>query len=509
MAVYGSSKSNRLAIVEEVTPGTLVDPSSGTDFVSMQPDFSLTPAFDKLDNEEIRASIGAAKPIQGLEKPNGAYSHYLKASGVEGQAPEFDLLLKSVFGTKTVNSTQRTTTTSSTVSLVKLGAGGSDFSRGMAMLIKDGTNGYSIRNVLSMSTNDATLAFNLANAPATGIGVGKCVSFAPANSGHPSLSVHSYRGNGQLYEALAGAKVSKMTISAKAGSLINSNFTFEGTKYCFDPIRITSSTKYLDFDIGGSELHASVAVGVYRDPHELAQAIQDAMNSLSADLIAVSYYDNDAQNSGSKSGKFKISSAGGELNLLWNTGVNTANTISSKIGFSSASDDTSALTYDSDTVLSWVSPYTPSLDASDPLAAKNQEIMLGDSTDYACFCAQEISFSFDNTLTDVLCICSESGVDQKLITARKVSVEITALIDKNDAQKFKRYRSNSSIQFAYNFGVKSGGNWVPGQCGNLFMPTAVVSGLELQDLDTVIGMKITLDGYVDANGNGEVYLNFL
>jgi hypothetical protein len=195
--------------------------------------------------------------------------------------------------------------------------------------------------------------------------------------------------------------------------------------------------------------------------------------------------------------------------LKWSTGTNTANTIGDKLGFSVGADDTGSTTYYSDNAKDWASPYTPTLDSSDPLVAKNNEVMIGDSDDYACFCAQDIQFSLDNTPTDVLCICSESGVDQKKITARKIDIQITALLDKHDVDKFKRYRANSDTSFAFNFGSKSGGNWEAGKCGCLYVPTCTITAFELTDLDSLIGLKMTLSAFVDSSGNGEAYLNFL
>jgi hypothetical protein len=508
-AVYGSRKSNQLAIVVETTAGTPVDPSAVTDYLALQNDFKMTPNFNVLENAEIKASIGIAKPIQGLESPQGSFSHYLKHSGTEGTPPEFDILLKSVFGAQNNNGTERTITSSSTVSDIKLGAGGSDFARGYAVLVKDGTNGYSIRPILSVSTNDLTPAFNLANAPASGVKVGKCVNFSPANTGHPSFTLHSYEGSGQSYEAMAGCKVSKFSFTASAGDLINANFSFSGTKFYFDPITITSTTKYIDFLDGSTDYNVSVTAQKYRDPHELAQAIQDAMNAAGASsTFTVTYQDDDFNNGGTHSGMMKFLSNGSTFSLKWNTGTNTANSIASKIGFSTAANSTGALSYYG-TALSWASGYTPSLDSSDPLPAKNNEVMLGDAVDYTCFCAQSISFSLDDTVTDVKCICAESGVDSKLVTKRAVNVQISALLNKNDVQKFKRYRSNASVQFAFNFGTKSGGNWVAGSCGCLFLPTAVISAFEETDLESLIGIQMTLTAYVDSSGNGEVYLNFL
>lgn len=498
----GSNKSNVLAIVPEVTEGTPVDPTGTGDYVALQPDITLTPSFDVLENEEIRASIGAGKPIQGLERPEMSFSHYLKHSGVEGQAPEISDLLKSAFGSETANGTERSTTSSSTVSLIKLASGGSDFQRGFAMLIKDGSNGYSIRPVQSVSTNDITPGFNVANAPASGIGVGKCVNYSPANSGHQSLTAWLFRGNGHSTEAIAGAKVTEFGFQADAGALINSNFSLVGTKYFFNPIRISSTDTKLDFeDSAGAEV-ATITAKLYRDPYELAQAIQDAMNSVgSADTFTVTY--------SSTTGKFTFVSDGSTFKLNWNTGANTANTIGDKIGFSVAADDTGSLTYTSDNAQTYAAPHTPAFDSSDPLAAKNHEVLMGDATDTACFCASSIQFALSNTQADVLCICSESGVQSKIPTGRAVTVTVTALLDKYEADKFRRFRSNTETRFAFNFGAKSGGNWVAGTCGCLYIPTAVISSYELTDLDSVIGLSMELTAYVDSSGNGEVYLNFL
>lgn len=501
----GSSRANVLAIVEETTEGTPVDPTGTGDYVALQPDVALTPNFEVLENAEIKNSIGGAKPIQGLEQPELTMSHYLKGSGVEGTAPEMDVMIESAFGTKSANGTERSTTSGSTVSVVSLAAGGSDFARGKAVLVKDGTNGYSIRPVHSVATNDLTLGFQLANAPASGVAVGKCVNYAPANEGHPSYTAWLYRGNGHSTEVIAGAKTSQLGINAQAGQLINMSFTAQGTKYNFNPIRIASADRFLDFLDDATTRAASVTAKLYRDPYELAQALQDAMNSLgSSNTFTVTF-----NSTGANAGKFTITSDGTTLSLLWNSGANTANTIGDKLGFTVAADDTGALTYTSDNVQSYASPYTPALDATDPIAAKNLEVLLGDADDSSCFCAQTVDFTLAVEQSNVLCICAESGVQQKLATARTATVRVTALLDKHQAEIFKKFRANDEIRFAFNFGPKSGGNWVAGKCGNLYMPTAVISSYQLTDLESVIGLELELTSFVDSSGNGEVYLNFL
>jgi hypothetical protein len=490
-------KSSVLATVKETTEGTLKWPSAGADFVPMQPDATVTPNVETLENEEIRGSIGKAKPIAGIEAPEASFSLYMKHSGVEGQAPNYGELMEALFGSTTVQSTERTTTSSSTTTLLKLAAGGSDYALGKAVLIKDGTNGYSIRPIHSVSTNDLTLAFPVSVAPLTGIACGKFVNFTPANADHPAVSVFLYNGNGHSIEAMAGGKVTEMSLEATAGELINASFTLAGTKYYFDPIEITSSTEVIDFNDGGVKA-ASVAVKSYKTPQELARALETAMNAVSSG-ITVTY--------SNTTGKFTIAKASGTLSLLWNTGTNTASTIGTKLGFSVAADDTAALTYTSDNAQSFAAGYTVAFDAADPLVAKSNEVLIGDGTSSLGFCAESISWTFSNENTQVKCISAEGGVDANFFQGREITVEINGRLDKWDADMADKFLNNGEARFMYAFGEKSGGNWVAGKCGVIYMPTCTVSSFERNDIDGVISASITLTAFVDDSN--EIFLNYL
>jgi len=496
------NRSSALALVKETVPGTIEAPTLGTQFVALQEGFTFSPGFETLENAEIRSSIGRSKPIQGLEQPSGSFEHYFRASGVEGQAPSYGVLIESVLGSVSSNATERLTAAASTVSLLKLAAGGGDFARGSAVLVKDGTNGYSVRPVDSVATNDLTLGFDLPGAPAAGLGVGKDVKYSPQNDSHPKLSAWLYRGNGGVLEVLAGSQVTEMSISVAAGELINASFSLEGTKYFFNPIRIQAADQFLDFTDADGTFAAQVSVDYYRDPHELAAAIQAAMrtaNPLKAHTVV--YVDT--------SGKFLITRDGATLSLLWNTGANTANTIGDKIGFSTAADDTGAASYLSDNAQSWAPSLTPSYDAADPQAAKNNEILLGDADNIVCFCASSIDISIVNNTENVLCACEESGLKEKIISSREVEANIVAILDRHDADKFKKFRSNEDVKFLFNFGSKSGGNWVAGTVGSVYLPSSSISSFELGDENGIVTMNITVRAYVNTQGQGECYINFL
>lgn len=496
------NRASVLAIVEETTAGELEMPSAGTQYLALQEGFTLSPNFEAQENTEIRASIGVSKLIQGLEQPEGSFDHYMRHSGVEGQAPNFGPLLKSLLGNRTVNASERLTAASSTVSLLKLASNGSEFPRGMGILGKDGTNGYFVRTSMGNTGNDVPLSFDLENAPAAGIGLGKCVNYAPANEGHPTLSIHLYRGNGGAYEAMAGARVASANFTVQAGDLINASYAFQGTKYFYNPIAIPAG-KFIDFEDDDGAHTAPIPDGIYRTPVELAAAIQAAMRTVQAgETVSVVY-----QNSGANKGKFRISCTGTVFELQFATGTNAANQIDTLIGFTHA-DKTAATFYLSDSAVSLAAPHTPAYDNADPRVAKNNEVLLGDSDDTTCFCASSIDITVTLEIQNVECVCAESGVQEKIINRRTVELQVTGLLDRYDADKFDKFANNSDVRFQYAFGQRSP-NWVPGTVCSIFIPTATISSHELGDNNGIVTMQIGVRPYVDNTGAGEFYINFL
>jgi len=495
---FESTRTSKLAIVEETVEGTPIAPSGGSEFINLQPDWEFAPEFASISNEEISGSIGVSKPILGLESPTVSGSHYLRANS-EGVAPSYNLILKSLMGIETVNSTERTTDAGSTVSQVELAAGGTDFSRGFAVLLKDAANGYSVRNISSVATNSLLLAQNLADAPASGVTCGKNINYTPNDTGIP-LSLWHYSADGGAVQMVSGAKVSEGTIDIVAAELINASYSFVAQKYYYDPIEITSSFISIDFDDGSGEENASIAAGMYTDPKELASAIQAAMNALTADNITVTYSDS--------TGKFTFTSDGSTFELLFSSGTNTATTIATKVGFTVA-DQTAALTYTSASAQDWSAPYTPVVESVDPLIAKHHEMILGDSDQISCFPASNISVSISKDPVNVLSICADSGKSASLFNVRAVAIEIQAYMSRHDVDKFDKYKNNTTIAWTYNAGKKTAGNWDAGSIVNLHTPKAVISSLTpIIDVDGIVGMNMTLTAFVDS-GNPEFYINLL
>lgn len=497
------TRSSILAAVVETTENTPVAPSGTGQWIPLQDDFTMEPAFEQLENAEMKSSIGMAKTIVGAENPTSSFSAYVKHSGTEGAATQLDEIFTAAFGAEVIASTEYDTVSSSTATLIKVDTGeGVQFQRGQLLLVKDSTNGYSIRPVHSVSGDDITLGFPLQTAPASGVNLGKCVLYKPANTGHQSLTLWHYAGNPGAIQMMSGARATELGMSFQAGQLINMSMNFEGLEYYFNPIEITSSTRYLDWTDDAGTHAATVATGFYKDPHELAEAIQTAMNDASVDDFTVTYSDS--------TGKFTLVTATTVVfSILWNTGTNTANSIATKIGFTTAANSTGALTYTSANAMTLTAGYTPAYDSSDPLCAKSNLLLIGSGTETTCFAANNVQVTMGTPRKVIDSICADSGRSGALINAREVTITVDAILNQYDADKFKRMRTNQETRFFYAFGEKTGGNWTAGKSGGVYVPTCVVSSMSLNDNDGIYDLSIELKAFVDSSGNGEIYLGFV
>lgn len=501
-----TTRSSVLAIVAETTENVAKLPSAATEYTALQDDFSMEGAADSLESAELKNSLGKSKSIQGMQNPTASMSHYLRHSGVEGTAPDYNDLLKAAFGTESVVVSEIDCVSASTTMVVKVNTGeGASFKRGQALLVKHLDHDWEIRPIHSISGDELTLGFVLANAPNApdaGVLLGKAVTYVPADTGHQTLSLVHYLGNGGAVQMIAGARVTELGIEFPAGELINCSFSLEGSSYFFNPIEITASTKYLDFTSDNGTFAASVTPMIYT-PDQLATALKTAISAADPlETYTVTYSDS--------TGKFTIaSSTSTVLSLLWNTGTNKSNTIGGKLGFAVAADDTLATTYTGASTITLTSPYTPTLDSADPLVAKDNRVMIGDQADSACFPCSSISFTMSTPKTDILSCCATSGKAGSVINSREVTVTLTALLNKYDVDKFSRFAENTDTRFAYVFGTKTGNNWAAGKSGCLYVPNATISSLTLSDGDGLVQVDMELKAYVETSGVGEVFLSFV
>lgn len=493
------TRNSVLAIVKEVTEGVLQKPTLATQYVALQDGFSMEGGFDLLENAELKASIGTAKPIIGGENPTASLDHYLRHSGVEGQEPSYGVLLEASLGAKSVAAVEYDTVAASTVSVIKVGVGeGATFERGEALLIKDAANGFRIRCLDSVVGDDLNLGFQLpaGTAPALGVNLGKCVLYKPANTLHPTVSLWHYLGQGGALQAMAGGRVTSASFDITAGELINGSYSIEGVGFFFDPVQVVAGSNLINFDIGGGPLVATVPVGYYKTPIDLASAVLASIQAAAAGTYTFTY--------SNTTGKFTLTKSAGTLDVAWLTG---SNSIGATLGFTA--DDTGALTYTSDAAQNFASPQNPAFDTSDPLSAKDNEVMIGFAAEQACFKASTVNLTIETPKADILSVCAASGKQGSIIQSRAVTITVSALLEQYNASEFEKFRTGAEVKFQYSFGQKLGGNWIAGKSGALYCPTATISSFAVSDADGLAQLDIELTAFVNDTGAGEVYVSFV
>lgn len=416
-----------------------------------------------------------------------------------------DTLATSYLADNASNGIERVTAGGGAVNNLVTTAAMTEGRRGMFMLLKDATNGFQIRPIDAIDGVNITPGFDFDAVPSAGVGIGKQVNFEPLNSGHPSFSMWLFRGDGGAIEAMAGCKTLQMTIDVQAGQYINAAYQMEGTSFYFDPIEIGTADRYLDFTDADGTHAAVIQAKIYRDPHELAAALQAAMRAVQTNSVATVVYND----KGANAGKFTISCTGGTLSLLWQSGANAANSIGDKIGFVVSANDTGSTSYTSDNAQDWSKYQTPSYDEADPLVAKDNEVFIGDADDNTCFCASQLTITVTNEKSNIECICAESGIQGSIYNARTATVDFVGEMERHDADKWNRMRNNLDTKFLFNFGTKSGGNWEPGKCGGIYLPTCTVQSFGHGDTDGVVSVEGTLQAFVDSQGRGEVFIGFV
>ena len=307
-----NTKQSVLGWAVESVEGTPVLPQSVSGYIAMRDDWDFSPAFDTLDNEERQASIGRTKPIIGAENPTASGSHYLRGSGVEGQAPAFGPFLKAFFGNEVIAGTEYSTTSGSTTTVLKLtSAQAANFQRGQGLLIKDGVNGHRIRAVhTSDDLTDVGLSFAVPTAPGSAVALGKSILYSPANDSHQTLTLWHFIGNGGNKEFISGVRCTGFSFDANAKELLDASFDFEGKDYYYDGIQIATGAAKIRFTDDDGAATANVPVKWYKDPHELAVAITAALNSAATNETHTCVYIDGT-------GKFKFTATGTVLSLTW------------------------------------------------------------------------------------------------------------------------------------------------------------------------------------------------
>lgn len=504
------TKSSVLAIIKEVTEGTLVQPSAGSQFTVLREGFTVQGALETVSSDELVNDIGASKSFSSKETPTASIPKYFKHSGIEGQAPDYGLLIESAMGSVTVNATEYDTDSGSIAgdrdnrAYLQMPAGeAANFEVGQALLIKHGSANFEIRNIQSIDTgaDRLFLNFNLDTAPALATNLGKAIFYQAQATGHPTYSVHHFQASDSssgFHQALAGCRTTSMAIAFPVNELATIDFDIEGIKYYFDPMTVTASNKYVDFTDDGGTKSIALTEGTYDHPSELAAALAERLSLASVNTISV-YYD---------ASKFTFGSDGTTFELNWATGTNTANSAATLLGFDGGSDDTGSTTYTSDNAQTWGPSVAPEYDDQTPTIVKSNEFFFGDYFNKVCRSGSNVSLTVSTPKTDVDDYCAVSGVSESIVLERTAELTATLTFKKDEIDGFYNLLKNRDVALAFNHGPKSGGNWEAGKCVNVYMAKATITANTIADTDGLVIVEMTASGFV-TSAEKDIHISFI
>lgn len=231
-------KDNTVYAVEiESTEGTYVAPTADTSYVQTLADGAeLTPAKETLERSILNGSIGKSTPLTGTRSVTGALPVEMRANSTEGDAPEYDKLMRSAMGsrrqaaTSTIDATDSGGTHTTTRAYLPDASAGLYEVGDMLTVKKAGAYHTSPVTAKSDTPGDVYVDFLVAagSAFADSDQIAAVTTYVTANSGHPSLSISKYVEQARL-ERATGCKVTSMALESwTTGQLANFAFGVEG-----------------------------------------------------------------------------------------------------------------------------------------------------------------------------------------------------------------------------------------------------------------------------------------
>jgi hypothetical protein len=236
---YGVTKNTSvIGIMAEVTEGTYVVPAATTDYLQpLEDGFEMSPSKELLARTVLTSSVGGLTPRIGMKSVEATLPVEYRASGVEGDKPDFDLLLKGCLGNSRQITTNVTTKNSGNTGSV-LQIGDSDigsFTVGDIICVKE-SGGHHVCAVTAKSTGTGTATITITPAKSSGsfsnsVVLSKSTTYYPANSGHQALSLSYYLGN-EIRQTAIGCKVKSLSIdNFQTGQIASFNFGLEGLSF--------------------------------------------------------------------------------------------------------------------------------------------------------------------------------------------------------------------------------------------------------------------------------------
>jgi hypothetical protein len=235
---FVSKKTASIFLTQEVTEGTPVAPSVGTDAIGVLADgFELNGEKELVERNLLRSGISKQVPLVGIQSSTASISCECATSSTEGSAPEFDILMKGLLGGKhqvTVEVISNSSSDNTTSKIFMVEADAQKFMVGESVVAK-ATGAYHfspIKAIVSAGIDSYIELLVPAGAVfADDVHVSKVTTYYGANTGHGSITVTSFL-EGAIKMQASGCKVASMSLEGyEVGQLPTLSFSLQGANY--------------------------------------------------------------------------------------------------------------------------------------------------------------------------------------------------------------------------------------------------------------------------------------
>lgn len=253
------------AVVEEDTEGVLAEPAdAGDGYVQLKRDGVEVDEDRELKERGVfTGTLADADPRLGMKTGKGSMPTEARASGFEGNEPDFAILVESILPSKNFLADRVVTGTAHTASRLKLNTDNSDsgrFRKGDCIVVME-AGAYHPCAITAVSNTPGAnyvdvMPSNPAGAFTNNVEIAKFVSYKGADSGHKSFSALNYWGSGAdgggILQAVLGARTASFSLEKfNTGELPEFKFGYEGLSYYNDPAHDAPHTPTFDDAVPG------------------------------------------------------------------------------------------------------------------------------------------------------------------------------------------------------------------------------------------------------------------
>lgn len=235
MGIGVIKNESSLFIVKEVTEGVYVAPTLASQALEVTTDFNgFSYEKEQIERSNLTSTIEKVASRVGMASVAGEIPVELKANHVTGSAPYANVLWESLLGGKVQVTSQVTTTTGNTTTVLNMAAPDAAlFEKGMVVKVLV-SGAHEVRPVTAVGATSITLGFALSAAPADSTVIEKLTAYYHAPDA-PTFSATSYTGGVIENQATGMRAISASVDGWETSSLSTVNFSCEGLDLAKSP----------------------------------------------------------------------------------------------------------------------------------------------------------------------------------------------------------------------------------------------------------------------------------